>query len=67
MREENYISIPAACGIFHGASLYNTEEKEEICFTDRVLSELFLKKTSILRYLNYCITLRVFFRFGADI
>ena len=28
MREENYLS--AARGIFHGASLHNTEEKEEI-------------------------------------
>ena len=31
MREENYI-VPAAWGIFHGASLHNTEEKEEISF-----------------------------------
>ena len=41
---------------------------QEICFADWALSELsFKKKTSILRYLNFCIILRVFFRFDVDI
>ena len=82
MREENYNCLPAARSIFHGASgrtgvkrlsvlelsLDNTEEKEEICFADRVLSELSFKIKNVnFKVFEFLYYFAGVFRFDVDI